>query len=217
MAYEIVQLSVKQLDLLVNKSHTLTLDASEDYYALSFTLIYPRPGRASINTVKTIPLQDKTVFKTCGECLIFKEKFELNGCSEMAIKLLVINQKNKFELFLSNLLSLSFKSFATTSVKKITNTILAKVFDQPISEVVDTLNSKQQTIELASMNVDVNTLLDEQLSIIKLTPTATLSYASQIDINQLYYEDSGMNGDITEEIMVPYLQKANITLEAKIL
>lgn len=75
MAYKIVQLSIKQLDLLVNEDHALVLDAGEDYYVLSFTLIYPRAGKASINTVKSIPLQDKTDFKTCGEMLVFKEKF----------------------------------------------------------------------------------------------------------------------------------------------
>jgi hypothetical protein len=46
------------------------------------------------------------VFKTCGEYLVFKEKFEWNDCSEVVIKLLAINRKNKFELFLSNLLLL---------------------------------------------------------------------------------------------------------------
>ncbi|VVH66525.1 hypothetical protein BSPLISOX_3331 [uncultured Gammaproteobacteria bacterium] len=136
MDYKIVQLGVKQLDLLVNEDRTLVLGVGEDYYVLSFTLIYPRIGKASINTVKINLLQDRTVFKTCGEYLVFKEKFEWNDCSEVVIKLLAINRKNKFELFLSNLLSLSFKSFATR-VTKISNTVLAKEFDQPISEVVD--------------------------------------------------------------------------------
>jgi hypothetical protein len=32
-------------------------------------------------------VQDRTVFKTCGEYLVFKEKFEWNDCSEVVIKL----------------------------------------------------------------------------------------------------------------------------------
>jgi hypothetical protein len=47
MDYKIVQLGVKQLDLLVNEDHTLVLGVGEDYYVLSFTLIYPRIGKAS--------------------------------------------------------------------------------------------------------------------------------------------------------------------------
>jgi hypothetical protein len=66
MDYKIVQLGVKQLDLLVNEDRTLVLDVGEDYYVLSFTLIYPRIGKASINTVKINLLQDRTVFKFCN-------------------------------------------------------------------------------------------------------------------------------------------------------
>lgn len=188
MDYKIVQLGVKQLDLLVNEDHTLVLGVGEDYYVLSFTLIYPRIGKASINTVKINLLQDRTVFKTCGEYLVFKEKFEWNDCSEVVIKLLAINRKNKFELFLSNLLSLSFKSFATR-VTKISNTVLAKEFDQPISEVVDTISGEQHTMELASINTNVKTLLDKQVSTLALTPIATPSNISQFDINQIYFGD----------------------------
>jgi hypothetical protein len=128
------------------------------------------------------------VFKTCGEYLVFKEKFEWNDCSEVVIKLLAINRKNKFELFLSNLLSLSFKSFATR-VTKISNTVLAKAFDQPISEVVDTISGEQHTMELASINTNVKTLLDKQVSTLALTPIATPSNISQFDINQIYFGD----------------------------
>ncbi|VVH61797.1 hypothetical protein BSPWISOX_1809 [uncultured Gammaproteobacteria bacterium] len=188
MDHKIVQLSVKQLNLLVNEDHTLVLGVGEDYHVLSFTLIYPRIGKASINTVKINPLQDRTVFKTCGEYLVFKEKFEWNDCSEVVIKLLVINRKNKFELFLSNLLSLSFKSFATR-VTKISNTVLAKAFDQPISEVVDTISGEQHTMELAGINTNVKTLLDKQVSTLALTLIATLSNISQFDINQIYFGD----------------------------
>ncbi|BAS67682.1 MAG: hypothetical protein DSY43_03835 [Gammaproteobacteria bacterium] len=72
MAYQAIQLSIKQLDLIINNDHDLNLRESEDYYALSFTLIYPRPGKASINTIKTLPLQSNTTFETCGESMIFK-------------------------------------------------------------------------------------------------------------------------------------------------
>ncbi len=51
MAYKTAQLSIKQLDLLVNEDHTLVLDTVKDYYALSFTLIYLRTDKTSTNTV----------------------------------------------------------------------------------------------------------------------------------------------------------------------
>ncbi|WXT99929.1 MAG: hypothetical protein Ctma_0635 [Catillopecten margaritatus gill symbiont] len=218
MAYQVIQLSIKQLDLIVNSNHSLNLKKDEDYYALSFTLVYPRPGKASINTVKTLPLEDNTTFKTCGEAMIFKEKFELKGCTEMTVKLLALNNKNKFELFLSNLLSLAFTATARaatkTKVKSITNTILGKAFDQPINDIIDTLAKEQATIELASATIEVTTLLDESTSILELVPIATQSNVSETNVNEVYYEDEYLDGGV-EEVMNAYLQEASMVLEVR--
>ncbi|CAC9991014.1 hypothetical protein BAZOLSSOX_2423 [uncultured Gammaproteobacteria bacterium] len=129
------------------------------------------------------------------------------------IKLLAINRKNKFELFLSNLLSLSFKAY-TVGVKKITNTILAKAFDQPINEVIDILKAEQHTIELANINIDVNKLLDKTTTL-KLIPSATRSNVPKLNVNQIYFEEEV--GIEIEQMTNPYLQEAYMVLEAKVL
>jgi hypothetical protein len=44
-------------------------------------------------------------------------------------------------------------------------------------------------MELASINTNVKTLLDKQVSTLALTPIATPSNISQFDINQIYFGD----------------------------
>jgi hypothetical protein len=55
--------------------------------------------------------------------------------------------------------------------------------------VVDTISGEQHTMELASINTNVKTLLDKQVSTLALTPIATPSNISQFDINQIYFGD----------------------------
>jgi hypothetical protein len=48
-------------------------------------------------------------------------------------------------------------------------------------------------MELASINTNVKTLLDKQVSTLALTPIATPSNISQFDINQIYFGDEEKN------------------------
>ncbi len=215
MPIKTIQLSIKTLDLVINNSHVLNLKQDEDYYALSFTLLYPRAGKTSINTVKTIPLQDNTTFKTCSEKVVFKEKVDMKGCIEVSVELLAINKKNGFELFLSNVFALSFKIATKTLASSINNIVLGKVLDQPINDIVAMLSKKQEMITLAKRTINLNYLFGNK-TIELISNKEVMDKMPEIDINQVYFDDEAIVVE-DKHNFAAYLDSASINLQCEIL
>ncbi len=215
MTIETIQLTIKNLDLTINNKHALSLRKDEDYYALSFTLLYPRAGKTSINTVKTISLQNNTVFKTCAEKVVFKEKVDIKGCIEVCVELSAINKKNGFELFLSNVFALSFKITAQTLTSGINNIVLGKALDQPINNIVAMLNKKQEMITLAKRTINLSDLFGDKN--IELTSNKeVMDKMPEMDMNQIYFDDEAVPEEENHHSGA-YLDSASINLVCEIL
>lgn len=212
MATKTLQFTINSINLTTNDQHPLIVKP-EDRYKLVFFMSHPRAGKANIVTVKDFPLELNEEFTNCNDKIIFKEKVEVKSCVEISIQLLLVNNKSKFENFLSEVLGILIKPIFSSITAGISNVVVNKLVEQPLNTIIDNIASKGNTIKIADKVIGIS----EGIRNIDLNLIEVISTMPEADLEKFYLDDE--NGKCNNLADAPekqkYLESATLNYEIK--
>lgn len=211
MAVEILQFKLNKLDLQFIDTEFSIQD--EDKFMLVASVNYPRAGKPLIEVIKTMPVAENIPFDTHNEQIVFMDKIEMSGNTNIAVdvKLLFVNNKSIAEKLFANI----FEGFVRIFISGINigNVILDKAVKGSLNGVLDSLIKAKAVAEIASTSIRLQ-VADNQSINLTVEPQTD---ADTNTVNDYYLEDENFD-DVTEQTRseVPYLNVARLTYSINI-